>query len=393
MICQSSNPFSTRPFLSLDEKKWIAFQILTSLAECHMKGICHGDIKLENVLVTSWNWIYLTDFAPYKPTFIPEDDPTDFSYFFDSSLRRSCYLSPERLCKTSQISSSLESPDISGITPQMDIFSVGCVIAELFLEGSPIFNFSKLIQYRNGEFDPSSELLKIEDAGIRKLVRDMIQVAADKRLNAFDYLSRWKDSFPPCFHSLHDYIFRNLEIDVRQDCVEDLEVVNKIDRLHADLDIIYSILDKDGENSAQNLEIGCLILFSYVASHLEMLTEISSIVKAIYLLLTFGFHLSDSLKLDRVTPFLVHYLSHQDSIVRARAIDALSRLLETIQFLRPEDSLIFPQLILPKTISLVSDPRAVVRISYASCMSSLAKSSLKFLQNSQVSFLNQLINF
>lgn len=33
--------------------------------------MCHGDIKSENVLVTSGNWVLLTDFAPFKPTFLP----------------------------------------------------------------------------------------------------------------------------------------------------------------------------------------------------------------------------------------------------------------------------------------------------------------------------------
>lgn len=63
---------STRPFLSLVEKKWIAYQLLVGLEQAHRLGICHGDIKCENVLCTSWNWIFLADFAPWKPTFIPQ---------------------------------------------------------------------------------------------------------------------------------------------------------------------------------------------------------------------------------------------------------------------------------------------------------------------------------
>jgi len=34
--------------------------------------VCHGDIKSENVMVTSWNWVLLTDFASFKPTYLPE---------------------------------------------------------------------------------------------------------------------------------------------------------------------------------------------------------------------------------------------------------------------------------------------------------------------------------
>lgn len=54
-----------------------------------------GDIKCENVLITSSNWLYLADFASFKPTYIPYDDPSDFSFFFDTGGRRLCYLAPE----------------------------------------------------------------------------------------------------------------------------------------------------------------------------------------------------------------------------------------------------------------------------------------------------------
>ncbi|KAJ1678128.1 Serine/threonine-protein kinase, partial [Spiromyces aspiralis] len=87
---------STRPFLSDIEKKWIAFQILVGLRESHAVGACHGSIRTENVLLTSWNWVYLTDYAPYKPTYLPADDPAIFSYYFDTSMRRVCYVAPER---------------------------------------------------------------------------------------------------------------------------------------------------------------------------------------------------------------------------------------------------------------------------------------------------------
>ena len=88
---------STRPFLEDIEKKWLAFQLLCALRDCHSKDIYHGDIKTENTLVTSWNWLYLTDFSSsFKRVMLPEDNPADFSYYFDTSGRRTCYLAPER---------------------------------------------------------------------------------------------------------------------------------------------------------------------------------------------------------------------------------------------------------------------------------------------------------
>ncbi|KAG6835274.1 hypothetical protein H0H93_003241, partial [Arthromyces matolae] len=98
---------STRPFLSLVEKRWIAFQILNALRDAKNRKISHGDIKSQNILVTSWNWVYLSDFASYKPTYLPLDDPSDFSFFFDTSGKRTCYIAPERFYTASA------NPDIS----------------------------------------------------------------------------------------------------------------------------------------------------------------------------------------------------------------------------------------------------------------------------------------
>lgn len=100
----------------------LVVQLIHAVEQSHSKGVCHGekvlshigskffwllishinilflwsgDITCENVLVTSWNWLYLADFASFKPTYIPHDDPSDFSFYFDTGGRRRCYLAPE----------------------------------------------------------------------------------------------------------------------------------------------------------------------------------------------------------------------------------------------------------------------------------------------------------
>ena len=138
--------------------------------------------------MASWNWLYLTDFSSaFKPTYLPEDNPADFSFYFDMSGRRTCYLAPERFMPPGDPVEGDEA-----VTWAMDIFSVGCVIAELFLE-APIFSLSQLFQYRGHEYDPvATHLSKIQDESIRELVTHMVQLDPNSRLSAEDYLTFWK---------------------------------------------------------------------------------------------------------------------------------------------------------------------------------------------------------
>ena len=95
-------------------------------------------------MVTSWTSALLTDLASFKPTYLQEDNPADFSYFFDTSRRRTCYLAPERFLDTrtndttssNSTVSSEQSGDqsldlglikdhVSELTSKMDIFSLG----------------------------------------------------------------------------------------------------------------------------------------------------------------------------------------------------------------------------------------------------------------------------
>ncbi|RHZ10140.1 hypothetical protein DYB31_001080, partial [Aphanomyces astaci] len=232
----------TRPFLTDIEKKWIAFQLLKALEQCHSKGIFHGDIKQENVMVTSWNWIFLTDFAPFKPTYIPEDDPADYYYYFCASdaSRRSCSVAPERFYGSnrdalsrladSEISAeewdkqmsrtpppppSLAPSSSYNATPQkggsltaaMDIFSTGCVIAELFHGGKPLFDLPTLLRYRTGDMHAvMSVLQKIQDGPVSDMVRHMLQRDHRSRLSAAQYRQQYTDSiFPSYFDS---FLFR-----------------------------------------------------------------------------------------------------------------------------------------------------------------------------------------
>lgn len=270
----------SRPFLTSIEKKWIAFQILRALDQAHAKKICHGDIKQENIMVTSWNWIFLTDFAPFKPTYIPEDDPADYNYYFCpiDSTRRSCTVAPERFygktsgggpapTPSSANGTNSSRPDAAAMlqrmadseisveevdkqilamglgpgssvtgssttaTPtgsvangggargrkeaplmeSMDIFSAGCVIAELFIGGKPLFDLPSLLRYRTGDTTQLRNVLKkVGDQRLEELLLHMLQLDPRARLSASEYLAKYTGVhglFPTYFDN---FLFRFL---------------------------------------------------------------------------------------------------------------------------------------------------------------------------------------
>lgn len=219
----------TRPFLSSVEKRWVVYQLLRAIDQCHERGVCHGDITCENVMVTSWTWITLVDFASYKPIYLPDDGP-EFDYYFCAGSRPRCYVAPERFWLSSDAGSSTSTEDASAqnagnlevatkaerkkmasartaqLEPAMDIFSLGCVIAEIFRGGaSPTLDLATLMRILR---DPSSESFDInldalEPTELRLTVRTMLSRDPSKRGNAKSHLHRLEQSgvLPPEFSS------------------------------------------------------------------------------------------------------------------------------------------------------------------------------------------------
>lgn len=206
---------------------------------CHQ--VPHGDLKSENVLVTSSLSVYVTDFASsFKQVYLPLNDPSDFNFYFGTSGRRTCYIAPERFYdENSDIAkqkakaraeaeanaartgaagqnSSERGPDAAPelfkrdgkVTEAMDVFSLGCVIAELWRDGAPIFTLMQLFKYRDGQFDIEPALAEIADKDIRDMVRSMVSHQSTKRKSFADYLNEARGHcFPEIFFSfLHRYL-------------------------------------------------------------------------------------------------------------------------------------------------------------------------------------------
>lgn len=186
---------STRPFLTSLEKLWIIYQLFMALESAHQEGIMHGDIRPENIMVTTWNWVVLTDFAVYKPLLIPDDDPTDFQYFFDVMDRRRCYVAPERFSKSRpNVNDSMLCPDLgdeayfdTSAKCAMDVFSLGCTIAEILLDGEPLLDLPSMLQYLQLGRESGQYLInKLDDKG--SPVAPIMNRISDIRLRMVYYL-------------------------------------------------------------------------------------------------------------------------------------------------------------------------------------------------------------
>ncbi|PVD36888.1 hypothetical protein C0Q70_03878 [Pomacea canaliculata] len=367
---------STRPFLSTIEKRWIAFQLLCALNQCHKVKVCHGDIKSENVMVTSWNWVILTDFASFKPTYLPEDNPSEFLYFFDTSRRRTCYVAPERFVHSSSLASEgdlgFNVVRTGDLTPAMDIFSAGCVITELFTDGTPPFDLSLLLNYRIGEYSPWKILEKIEDSNIRELVRHMLQKDPSHRLTAEEYLVKQRGkAFPDVFYTC-------LKMYQQQFAVS--PIIPPDDRIlciRQDFDHLMKTLQVREDKLEDNCVL--VLLISLVTSACRDLHFSSNRLAALELLYKLSGYVTVDVILNRILPYINLILELQVRLnIKYLPYRTLYNCLH-FSFSCSESN-VFPEYIFPALANLVHDDATIVRTTYAKNIAQLAETALRFVE-------------
>uniref|UniRef100_A0A8D8G8I8 non-specific serine/threonine protein kinase n=1 Tax=Culex pipiens TaxID=7175 RepID=A0A8D8G8I8_CULPI len=396
---------STRPFLTVIEKKWITFQILCAMHQCHKQKICHGDIKLENIMITAWNWILLSDFASFKPTYLPEDNPADYSFFFDTSRRRTCYIAPERFVKSASGESKPDGPLVGdgpcytgNLQPEMDIFSAGCALLELWTEGTAPFEFSQLLAYRRGEVELVNKHLEcIEDDRLRSLLASMLSPNPRQRKSAEIYLDQERGKlFPEYFYSfLQSYLqmFSTIPIVFADE---------KIQRLYSDIDQIVKIVTgKDGGDEERqpeemgpiNLEKakqlfdndGLILITAVVTSCIRGLKFCTSKLATLEILRALAENTASEAILDRILPYILSLAQDASPRVRVCALDTLTHCLGLVRNLPRSDANIFPDYILPAIAPLATDSSIMVRVAYAKNIATLAETAVGFLEQSQFS--------
>lgn len=291
---------------------------------------------------------------------------------------------------------------------------------------------------------------KIDDVGLRELIGDMIQLDPGSRKSADDYLRASIGTvFPALFRDLlHDYLgvltqptrdtlasyqwqsphFKRLLVS---------ESDYRIEKLHRELSTIldvsgaheafgnrtpkaaearftaWPLVEKLGdlglpscslrfvaELSEAFAETLSVLLTSVVSSSAHSCVFTTSKLMALDLLLALSLNTSDDNKLDRILPFVVHFLQDEVPIVRSTAVRVMTQLVSRLQrryvsaadftpklllveSLTPLDIQVFPEYILPSLRGFAVDPELSVRVAYATCLPTLAECSLRFLQMAQ----------
>ncbi|PAA48576.1 hypothetical protein BOX15_Mlig011508g5, partial [Macrostomum lignano] len=397
----------TRPFLLDVEKRWIAFQLLCAIATLNKVSLCHGDIKSENVLLTSWGWVLLTDFAPFKPVFLPDDNPADYSFYFDISGRRTCYIAPERFYHANRssaygkaaaasasgvASTAAVEPDADfGLSQKqqnvkrgqlehsMDVFSAGCVLLELFSEdsNSQPFDLSQLLAFKKDQYTPAKLILRLADENIRDLITTMLSKEPLSRLSGEELLIQQRGkAFPDYFYTfLKTYLapFAS-EIQLPDDKIARLKKA-----LFTQSHIAkFLILDSD-KKSERN--VGLVIILNLLTSSVRHVRFAQSKLDGLKCLEKLACHLPDHIVLDRILPYILDMMTDSSSRVRSGAILSLANTVGRIDTVGYKYVNLFADYIFPTVEHLSRDVSVQVRSSLAEILGRLADTAKKFLDS------------
>jgi hypothetical protein len=257
----------------------------------------------------------------------------------------------------------------------MDVFSLGVVIAELFLEDM-LFEHSTLLAYKNGTFSLRDALRKLKDNKLEDILLRMMELNPNERIDLPDCLSYFETEICPISFStcllhinklivssdywkpdkriglIHRYwkqIWRLLfgkSTGVPELC-DDLNsnIVNEIildkafeNNFIGDRPaIIYTQDDDEFENSdaalftANNNQDSCLIFINYILTAILNTEYPSTKIVAMEQLRHFATMRSDITKIQLIIPYLVNLLKDTSPLVQCTALHEIISMLSTIR--------------------------------------------------------------
>ena len=318
---------------------------------------------------------------------------------------------------------------INFVKPEMDLFSVGCVIGELFIEES-LFDLSALLTYKvkgsnqiniqkkslspdcneNSE-TTTTELLnednnKSAETNTSNTSKSPTPIEAKLKELPFNESNKLKKVNFIEIKEIRDLIFNLIDLNpsARKDCAKHLKelfengvmpkyffylynYLSNLNPLSPDEKIIK--LDKDFEQlSEQILEEDCngfLILINNVLSCYRALIHSYAKITGLNLIIRVIQKISnDNLKsniiLERILPYIMNTITKDTCPkVKSHSIYYLTQLLDEVEIVTVSDKNIFPDYILPALYKIVQDEYALVRTTLAKHLPSLSRIALKFL--------------
>lgn len=232
MPCDLSRVILSSAPLNAANIKYLMFQLLRGIQYLHTAGVLHRDLKPSNILVDSRCSLKICDFGLARAAFRAEND-SDHVLWTDYVATR-WYRAPELIM-----------PQANNYGPAIDIWSAGCIFAEMLLRkplfpgndeldqlrriteftGTPSLDIvAKLRNERaqsylrslvpsrpadlNAIFPPHSDPQAVH------LISAMLEFDPEKRIKAhsalmFDYFKEWRDplGFGPRPHALSEEEF------------------------------------------------------------------------------------------------------------------------------------------------------------------------------------------
>ncbi|KAK6030870.1 HEAT repeat protein [Ostertagia ostertagi] len=294
------------------------------------------------------------------------DNPSSFTFFFDTSRHQHCYLAPERFLSSVEYELiHKEKGDewlFGSLQPSMDLFAVGCVVYELLHDsGKPPFSYGELCHYQRMSSSDAASFLErlLQDIAsqFRPLLKLLLNRDPSLRVSAQQVLDGSVLHFPKVLDAFFSYLnaFRPKEITTSQSLegfeqsqmTFHLEPDDVIAKLKRDEKSIWERLTECEENKPY-----AILFISLITANIRVLRS-----DAMNLLVKLASLCGPVVSTERVLPYLVCCLSEVDAQVRASAVYSITELLRPIEPATFEDSLVFIDYLLPELSSMLGDKR------------------------------------
>ncbi|CAI4044504.1 hypothetical protein SKDZ_11G0570 [Saccharomyces kudriavzevii ZP591] len=155
MECDLSQILRSGQHLEDSHYQSFIYQTLCALKYIHSAGVLHGDLKPKNLLVNSDCQLKVCNFGLSRGC---SEDYEENNHFTTEFVASRCYIAPEIMLSH------------QGYTKAVDVWSTGCILAEL-LGGKPLFDGKDYVDQLNNILQilgtPSKEML--QEIGSQKI--------------------------------------------------------------------------------------------------------------------------------------------------------------------------------------------------------------------------------